>query len=199
MLLSSILLTLSLAGRGLSYNYKNGPQHQNSRRDAVAPPALPDTKRIILEFEAVCPPTHPVSLLVTDSVQGTNYDAALKEISARPGITVLKEFKSDIFSGVTIESETGETPEILQTISSVSTAWKSNLIKLMPTVQMTEFSDGLPATTNYSVHGMTGVDKLHDAGIFGKGAVVAIIDTGVEYTHPAVCCPILLLDLRPSH
>lgn len=42
------------------------------------------------------------------------------------------------------------------------------------------------ASPNYSVHGMTGVDKLHAAGIYGKGAQVAMIDTGVEYTHPAV-------------
>lgn len=61
----------------------------------------------------------------------------------------------------------------------------------MPTIEMTEFSDGITPATNYSVHGMTGVDKLHAAGIYGKGTVVAIIDTGVEYTHPAVCYPIL--------
>ncbi|EOO01181.1 putative minor extracellular protease vpr protein [Phaeoacremonium minimum UCRPA7] len=33
---------------------------------------------------------------------------------------------------------------------------------------------------------MTGVDKLHAAGILGKGAKVAIVDTGVYYTHPAL-------------
>lgn len=58
----------------------------------------------------------------------------------------------------------------------------------MPTIQMTSFSDGA-AASNYSVHAMTGVDKLHSAGILGKGAVVAIVDTGIEYTHPAVSPP----------
>ena len=33
---------------------------------------------------------------------------------------------------------------------------------------------------------MTGVDKLHEAGVLGKGAKVAIVDTGVWYMHPAV-------------
>ncbi|KAG8941982.1 hypothetical protein FRC03_003820 [Tulasnella sp. 419] len=32
----------------------------------------------------------------------------------------------------------------------------------------------------------TGVKKLHDAGITGKGVKVAIIDTGLDYTHPAL-------------
>lgn len=42
------------------------------------------------------------------------------------------------------------------------------------------------AATNYSFHGMTGVEELHKAGITGEGAKVAIIDTGVDYTHPAL-------------
>jgi subtilisin family serine protease len=33
---------------------------------------------------------------------------------------------------------------------------------------------------------MTGVDKLHQEGHFGKGIKIGIIDTGVDYTHPAL-------------
>lgn len=33
---------------------------------------------------------------------------------------------------------------------------------------------------------VTGVDRLHDLGIYGKGVKIAIVDTGVEYTHSAV-------------
>ncbi len=39
---------------------------------------------------------------------------------------------------------------------------------------------------NYSVHTFTGVERVHQAGIFGQGAVVAIVDTGTDYRHPAV-------------
>ena len=35
-----------------------------------------------------------------------------------------------------------------------------------------------------STHKMTGVDKLHAEGIFGKGIKIGIIDSGVDYTHP---------------
>ncbi|KAF9050468.1 peptidase [Panaeolus papilionaceus] len=37
-----------------------------------------------------------------------------------------------------------------------------------------------------STHKMTGVDKLHAQGIFGKGIKIGIIDTGIDYTHPAL-------------
>ncbi len=46
---------------------------------------------------------------------------------------------------------------------------------------------------NYSVHGMTGVDKLHAAGIKGKGVTIAIVDTGVDYNHPTVSSGSFLL------
>ncbi|SAM82264.1 uncharacterized protein UBRO_04747 [Ustilago bromivora] len=38
----------------------------------------------------------------------------------------------------------------------------------------------------FSPHVMTGVDKIHAKGFLGKGQVVGIIDTGVDYTHPGL-------------
>lgn len=38
----------------------------------------------------------------------------------------------------------------------------------------------------YAPHSMTGVDKLHDEGLIGNGVRVGIIDTGVDYNHPAL-------------
>ncbi|KAG8963821.1 hypothetical protein FRC00_004913 [Tulasnella sp. 408] len=42
------------------------------------------------------------------------------------------------------------------------------------------------ALDSFAPHVMTGVDKLHAEGIFGKGIRVAIIDSGVDYLHPAL-------------
>lgn len=38
----------------------------------------------------------------------------------------------------------------------------------------------------FAPHVMTGVDKLHALGLFGKGVTVGVIDTGIDYTHPAL-------------
>lgn len=64
-------------------------------------------------------------------------------------------------------------------------AWHSTRIQLAPVVAGESFSDDARAL-NYSIHWMTGVDKLHEQGIFGKGVKVGVVDTGTEYTHPAV-------------
>ncbi|KAJ0158935.1 Minor extracellular protease vpr [Colletotrichum tanaceti] len=37
-----------------------------------------------------------------------------------------------------------------------------------------------------SPHAMTGVDRLHARGILGDGVRIAIIDTGIDYLHPAL-------------
>jgi subtilisin family serine protease len=38
----------------------------------------------------------------------------------------------------------------------------------------------------FSTHVMTGVDRLHKEGLDGKGVKVAVIDTGIDYSHPAL-------------
>jgi subtilisin family serine protease len=38
----------------------------------------------------------------------------------------------------------------------------------------------------YPPHTMTGVDKLHSQGLVGVGILVGVIDSGVDYNHPAL-------------
>jgi subtilisin family serine protease len=96
----------------------------------------------------------------------------------------LKTFKSDVFSGLSVETDT-DNIDTLQDYFAIAKAWPMNQIWLAPLEPSSVF-DSDTAAKNYSVHAWTGVDKLHDAGIYGKGATVAIVDTGIDYNHPAV-------------
>ncbi|KAK8089853.1 peptidase S8/S53 domain-containing protein [Apiospora hydei] len=61
-------------------------------------------------------------------------------------------------------------------------------VLLLPLNQSAAASDetGKGPVDFNSPHRMTGVDKVHEAGIYGKGVRIAIIDTGVDYLHPAL-------------
>jgi len=120
-------------------------------------------------------------MLIT--VQGTSIDALAAKVKAS-GATILKTFNTDIFTGLSVES-TKSNVDSLQAAQEVSQAWSVGRIKLSPSKPLVTFSDDA-AAANYSVHSFTGVDKAHEAGYFGKGAIVAIVDTGTDYLHPAV-------------
>ncbi|CAE6450175.1 unnamed protein product [Rhizoctonia solani] len=51
---------------------------------------------------------------------------------------------------------------------------------------MKDTTDATAPKDVFSTHIMTGVDKLHNEGYFGKGIKIGIIDSGVDYNHPAL-------------
>lgn len=96
----------------------------------------------------------------------------------------MQTFDSDIFSGVSVEAE-GYSIDDLVKLAGVTKVWPMKTIRLSPPRDLQTFSDAA-AAANYTVHNSTGVDKLHAAGVYGQGAVVAVVDTGIAYNHPAV-------------
>jgi subtilisin family serine protease len=92
----------------------------------------------------------------------------------------------------------------LQALAPAAQVWQSRKIKLarpgaQPQQQQAQGPLASPpctslacrlassaATPNYTVHSSTGVDVLHAAGLFGKGVRIASVDTGIDYTVPAV-------------
>lgn len=104
---------------------------------------------------------------------------------AGPGRPTFKEIEcSDVFSGMIVETNS-DNVDTLRQMEGVKNVWAA---RTMPRPQVEQSTYGpSKLRKNYTVHHSTGVDKLHAAGIRGKGATVAIIDTGVDYTHKAVC------------
>ncbi|KAK1978215.1 subtilase [Colletotrichum cereale] len=160
---SALVSVLALAGTGAA-KVSRRAMDENARpsdSDVAAP------KKFILELE-----------------QGADKDAVVQQLQAVPGSKVLKIFDSSIFKGIAVECD-NENTDSLEALAPVVKAWHSTRIQLAPVVTGESFSDDAKAL-NYSIHWMTGVDKLHEQGVLGKGVKVGVVDTGTDYTHPAL-------------
>lgn len=119
-----------------------------------------------------------------------------ERVAGTAGLRVVKRFDSDLFPGVSVECDHACTADSLRAAldgagggdddaAAVATVYKSTRVRILDTIKGESFSDDA-AASNYSVHGITGVERLHKDGVLGAGATVAIVDSGVQYTHPAV-------------
>ncbi|RSM17836.1 hypothetical protein CDV31_003262 [Fusarium ambrosium] len=130
------------------------------------------------------------------------YDALEAEgIGANPRA----EFSSRLFNGASFQvlnaSDGKQILQQLEALAQVKAVWPVRPVRLnMPETSEAPASndttgDTLPrrqitprdATEDtFSPHVMTQVDKLRAEGVTGKGIRVAIIDSGIDYTHPAL-------------
>lgn len=86
-----------------------------------------------------------------------------------------------------LETDT-DNVDTLRQMDGVINVWPASIVPKPQVEKSSHFSSN--ARHNYSIHQWTGVDRLHAKGIRGKGATVAIIDTGIDYTHKAVWIPV---------
>ncbi|OIW33557.1 serin endopeptidase [Coniochaeta ligniaria NRRL 30616] len=135
---------------------------------------------------------------IIEVAEGSSLADLTAKLEALSGTTITKVYDTAIFSGVSVVS-TDSNVDSLKSIDAAATVWPSRRITVKDLSAVNASTaltkrDLSPAQTfaaaaaspNYSVHGMTGVDKLHAAGIYGNGAQIALIDTGVQYTHAAL-------------
>ncbi|PTB63157.1 subtilisin-like protein [Trichoderma citrinoviride] len=116
---------------------------------------------------------------------------------AKPNYRVRHQYNAtDIFNGVSVSFDSPVNLTTLRNTAGVKNAWSVALVP-RPELRGLRGSPGsnknetkLPdwrgsADVNRPLE-MGNVKKLHDKGIKGKGVQVALIDTGVDYTHPAL-------------
>jgi subtilisin family serine protease len=118
--------------------------------------------------------------------QDTAREQAFHKLKTSRDYDVVKVFDSDgLFFGATIEAS-DDVLDVLEEDTTIAQAWPVTAMKLSTKMDRTTFSDIVNATS-YRPHSLTGVDKLHKAGIRGKGVTIGVVDTGLDYTHPDVC------------
>lgn len=98
---------------------------------------------------------------------------------------MLSTYDSAVFKGASVLSEVHDVDKLVA-LPDVNKSWPTRKVHLTAPVAEPQVFGREAAKSSYSIHSMTGVDKLHDQGIYGKGVKVGVVDSGVQYTHPAV-------------
>ncbi|KAI0040635.1 subtilisin-like protease [Auriscalpium vulgare] len=94
-----------------------------------------------------------------------------------------------VFVGATITLENANDVKQLEQTAGIQAI---RPVVLLPRAQpvsshvLTGYGDSAAPPDSESTHKMTGVDKLHAQGYLGAGVKIGIIDTGIDYTHPAL-------------
>ncbi|KAK3345545.1 peptidase S8/S53 domain-containing protein [Neurospora tetraspora] len=119
--------------------------------------------------------------------QGVDLDDLANKFSVSAGgRSVIRRFDktSDVFFGLCVETDDMNIDD-LPNFPGILRAWPVGRATLHAARAASPVGN-IVSDGNYSVHSLTGVDKLHAKGIYGKGAKVAVVDTGIDYKHHAV-------------
>lgn len=100
------------------------------------------------------------------------------------------DLSSSVFKGLSFHVDTGlDQAAVAQDIQSMSLVRKVWPISLYDTQDFATapYANTTNSTSDtFSTHRMGHVDQLHAEGLTGEGTIVAIIDTGIDYNHPAL-------------
>ncbi|CAE6533031.1 unnamed protein product [Rhizoctonia solani] len=102
---------------------------------------------------------------------------------------VTKEYSEDLLTGAAVKL--GSDADLVKLaeasgVQSITPVYLHAPPKPVSQQVMKDATDATAPKDVFSTHIMTGVDKLHAEGIYGKGITIGIIDTGVDYNHPAL-------------
>ncbi|KAI7893941.1 peptidase S8/S53 domain-containing protein, partial [Mucor mucedo] len=93
----------------------------------------------------------------------------------------------DVINAVSIQFKTpGDSSVFFEKALGVKRAWPVNTVS-KPAVFLTDNKDNDSVSSLFGLYNATGITRVRDElGITGKGIKVGIIDTGVDYMHPAL-------------
>ncbi|CAE6497433.1 unnamed protein product [Rhizoctonia solani] len=101
---------------------------------------------------------------------------------------VTKEYSADLLTGAAVKLSDADLVKLagVSGVKSITPVYLHQPPKPVFQQVMKDTTDATAPKDVFSTHIMTGVDKLHAEGTFGKGIKIGIIDTGVDYNHPAL-------------
>ncbi|KAG9060952.1 hypothetical protein KI688_007779 [Linnemannia hyalina] len=92
----------------------------------------------------------------------------------------------DVFNGAAITVKSDHDGKALAAVPGVKNVWQVEIFSLPKNEKPTKNKSNGGDIEAQSLHHMTGVDVLHKKyKLTGKGVKVGIIDTGIDYKHPA--------------
>ncbi|VUC21572.1 unnamed protein product [Clonostachys rosea] len=150
--------------------------------DDILGPASPitvDTGRFIVQFSS----SGSAKFRKRDGDLGTSdFFTLLKAREIEVGEVL--SFTSDLFHGASFDlnQTTSEELNEISSLPEVENIWPASVF----TVPTPEAASLTTEATRWSPHNDTNVNLAHSNGHTGKDVVVAIVDTGVDYTHPAL-------------
>jgi subtilisin family serine protease len=90
----------------------------------------------------------------------------------------------EAFNGVAIKLPAKQVKNLLDS-KVVKNIWENKQAEVIQPVSNSENKNVVGSVyTGKHPHALTGVDKLHERGLTGKGVKVAVLDTGIDYNHP---------------
>lgn len=123
--------------------------------------------------------------MCADTPQDTEgfYQSIAQEtnVTAKPALN----FTSSIFHGASFDltNETAATDlEEIKALPGVVNLWPVATVYASPQIEST----GVANFSQWSPHVLTHVNEAHSLGYDGKGVIIAVVDSGIDYFHPSL-------------
>ncbi|KAK3320325.1 peptidase S8/S53 domain-containing protein [Cercophora scortea] len=136
----------------------------------------------------------PVTRYIIEAYAPTNVSSiATALLAADPSAKIARKWTDELLPGLSCDSALPL--DSIQSLDGVRSAWgtRNDLVPPpedgpkaeQPPLNRRDAPEPEPEVESYSeiIHKMTGVNRLHKAGILGAGAKIAILDTGTYYGH----------------